>query len=357
MTVCIIGNSLSALTLAKALVKQNIHVDVLYSKKNSLINKTRTIGISKSNIDYLDKHVVNITKLLWKLKKIEIFSDNLNKEKIVDFINDDEQVFSIIKNYQLYQLLEKSLSKNKYFNLKLFNNKNSSLISKYDLVINCEHSNSISKKYFSKKIIKDYDSKAFTTIITHEKILNDVAVQIFSDKGPLAFLPISSTQTSVVYSISNSLNEKKENIKKIIRNKNLKYKIKKIDKVSSFDLKVFNLRNYHYKNTMAFGDLLHKIHPFAGQGFNMTIRDIKCLVNIIKEKFDLGLPLDETVSIEFENIMRHKNFIFSSGLDFIYEFFNIERNFKNNYLGKSIQLINKYPKINKMFRQIADKGV
>ena len=89
----------------------------------------------------------------------------------------------------------------------------------------------------------------------------------------------------------------------------------------------------------------------------MTIRDIKCLVNIIKEKFDLGLPLDETVSIEFENIMRHKNFIFSSGLDFIYEFFNIERNFKNNYLGKSIQLINKHPKINKMFRQIADKGV
>ena len=152
MAICIIGNSLSALTLAKALVKQNISVDVMFDKKNSHIYKTRTIGISKSNIDYLDKHVVNITKLLWKLKKIEIFSDNLNKEKIVDFINDDEQVFSIIKNYQLYQLLEKSLSKNKYFNLKLFNNKNSSLISKYDLVINCEHSNSISKKYFSKKL-------------------------------------------------------------------------------------------------------------------------------------------------------------------------------------------------------------
>ena len=41
------------------------------------------------------------------------------------------------------------------------------------------------------------------TIITHEKILNNIAVQIFTKKGPLAFLPISDTQTSVVYSIPN----------------------------------------------------------------------------------------------------------------------------------------------------------
>ena len=123
------------------------------------------------------------------------------------------------------------------------------------------------------------------------------------------------------------------------------------------DLKAFNLRSYHFKNILAFGDLLHKIHPFAGQGFNMSIRDTKYLVNIIKEKIDLGLPLDESVSIEFENSLRHKNFIFLSGLDLIYEFFNIERNFKNNYLGKSVQLISKYPEINKIFKQIADKGV
>ena len=80
------------------------------------------------------------------------------------------------------------------------------------------------------------------------------------------------------------------------------------------------------------------------------------IINIIKEKFDLGLPLDESVSVEFENSLRHKNFIFLSGLDLIYEFFNIEVNFKNDYLSKSVQWISKYPKINKIFRQIADKG-
>ena len=49
MTVCILGNSLTALTLAKALVNNEINVDVLYSKKNYKISDTRTIGISKNN--------------------------------------------------------------------------------------------------------------------------------------------------------------------------------------------------------------------------------------------------------------------------------------------------------------------
>ena len=36
-----------------------------------------------------------------------------------------------------------------------------------------------------------------------------------------------------------------------------------------------------FKNILSFGDLIHKVHPLAGQGFNMTIRDIKSLSNII----------------------------------------------------------------------------
>ena len=72
MKVCIIGNGLTALTLASALIKQNIYVDVLYEKKILNINKNRTIGISKSNIDYINKNIANINKLLWKIKKIYI---------------------------------------------------------------------------------------------------------------------------------------------------------------------------------------------------------------------------------------------------------------------------------------------
>ena len=67
---------------------------------------------------------------------------------------------------------------------------------------------------------------------------------------------------------------KKTGIESLIRKFNIKYKINKINKINSFELKSSNLRSYYYKNILAFGDLLHKIHPLAGQGFNMSIRDI-----------------------------------------------------------------------------------
>jgi len=102
---------------------------------------------------------------------------------------------------------------------------------------------------------------------------------------------------------------------------------------------------------------LHKVHPLAGQGFNMTIRDIKILLEIIKKKLDVGLSLDSSVNSEFQKKLRHKNFIFSNGVDLIHEFFNLERKMKTNFLSKSVKLISNYPSINKMFTKIADRGV
>ena len=356
MKVCIIGNSLTALTLASALIKQNINVDMFCKKKKLFLSKTSTIGISKSNIDYFNENVININRLLWNIKKIEIFSDNLKKEKLIDFENKKNQVFSIVKNYQLHELLWKGLNRNKYFKLKFIISESLSFTDKYDIVINCDHLNNITKKYFTKKILKKYNSNAYTTIITHEKILNNVAVQIFTKEGPLAFLPISNTQTSVVYSIPNSVNETKQNIEQLIKIKNMKYKIKNIEKINSFELKFLNLRSYYHNNILAFGDLLHRIHPLAGQGFNMTIRDIKILLKIIKKRIEVGLPLDKSVNIEFENRVRHKNLIFSNGVDLIYKFFNFERKINKKFLSKSVQLIGNYPKIKKIFTKIADNG-
>ena len=357
MTVCILGNSLTALTLAKALVNKNISVDLLIQKKNIELSPTRTLGISKSNSDFFRESIINIEKILWKLKRIEIFTDNLHKEKLINFENKDEQLFSIIKNDELYKILKKKLSKNKNFKIKLCNKKNLLFIKNYNLVINCDYSHAITKKYFSKKITKKYNSFAYTTIIEHEKILNDTAIQIFTKKGPLAFLPLSSNKTSVVYSVHNSSLIKNINIEEFIHKYNFKYKIKKISQINSFELLSLNLRSYYHNNILAFGDLLHKIHPLAGQGFNMTIRDIKILTNIISKKKELGLQLDSSISEEFENIVKYKNFIFSNGIDLIHEFFNIERKSKSKILSKSIQVVGKNSSINRMFTKVADKGI
>ena len=352
MRVCILGTGLSSLTLAKALVNQNIYVDLYQKKKINLNDKSSTIGISKSNIDFFNNSIMNVDKIAWKLKKIEIFSDNLGKEKLINFENNHNELFSIIRNQKLFESLIKSLSKDKHFK-RINSLKNFNLSDNYNLIINTDFTSPITKKYFSRKILKQYNSSAYTTIIQHEKIVNDIAVQIFTKLGPLAFLPISEKETSVVYSF---YNKKNENINNLIEKYNRKYKILKIEKINSFELKSLNLRSYYQDNILAFGDLLHRIHPLAGQGFNMTIRDIKILLEIIVSKFSLGLDLDSSVNYEFENRLKHKNFIFSNGIDMVHEFFNFERKINSNFLSKSVQLLNKSPKINKFFTKIADRG-
>jgi len=356
MTVCILGNSLTALTLAKALVNCEIDVDLISNKKNYKIDNSRTIGISKNNVDFFNNNIINIEKLIWNVKTIEIYSENLKREKLINFKKNKNQLFSIIKNYKLYQLLDKDLSKNKFFKSKFLMKENLSFLKKYELIINCDASNFITNKYFSKKIVKKYNSYAHTTTITHEKISNDTASQIFTKKGPLAFLPVSNNKTSIVFSARSFNNQKKENIEQIIKDNNFKYTIKNIDKINSFELKSLNLRSYYHNNILAFGDLLHKVHPLAGQGFNMTIRDIKILLEIIKKKFELGLLLDSSVNSEFQKKVRHKNFIFSNGIDLIHEFFDIERKMKSNLLSKSVKLVGNYSPINKIFTQLADRG-
>ena len=354
MRVCILGVGLSSFTLAKALVNQNIYVEILSLNKPLPINKTRTIGISESNVNFFNLKILNIEKILWKLNKIEIFTDNLRQEKIIKFENNNKYLFSIVKNYELIDLLKKSLKKNKYF--KLFNLKNNFSYKNYDLVVNTDQNNNLTKKFFSKKIIKKYNSFAYTTVIKHEKIVNNIATQIFTKKGPIAFLPISDNETSIVYSVHNS-NNNKDNIKKLIENNNIKYKIKKIGQIEKFELKSLILRSYYHENILAFGDLLHKIHPLAGQGFNMTIRDIMILIKIIQNKISLGLPLDRSVNIEFEKKLKHKNFMFSNGVDLIHEIFNLERKIKSNIISKSIKILGKNPSIKNFLTEVADKGI
>jgi len=151
MTVCILGNGLTALTLAKALVNMNINVELLTQNKKLSSSKTRTLGVSKSNFNYFNKNIINIENLIWKLKKIEIFTDNLKKEKILNF-EDKNQLFSIIKNHELCENLEKDLSKNTHFKKKTSNDKNLSFIKKYSLIINCDYTHTLTKKYLVKKL-------------------------------------------------------------------------------------------------------------------------------------------------------------------------------------------------------------
>ena len=354
MKVSILGDGLTSLALATSLVNQGIKVDIFSVKKTKKNNKIQTLGITKSNVDFFNKYILDIKKLLWNIYEIEIFSENLKKEKILNFKNNGEIIFSIIKNTDLYNKLLLNLKKNKLIKFKKKNSSKNLEKNNYKLIFNCDYNHPISKKFFYKKISKKYNGYAHVSTFKHKKIFNKKASQIFTKKGPLAFLPISQTETSVVYSAQG---KKDLDFNNLIKKYNFKYEIYKINKPISFDLRSSNLRSYYYKNVIAFGDLLHKLHPLAGQGFNMTIRDIKKIHDLIKFKIEHGLDLDTSICIDFEKNTKDRNFIFSSGIDFIYEFFNTENKLNTNTFSQSVKFLGKYKMINNFFSKFADKGL
>ena len=89
----------------------------------------------------------------------------------------------------------------------------------------------------------------------------------------------------------------------------------------------------------------------------MSIRDIKSLMKIIDFKISLGLNLDSSICEEFENKSKHKNYIFSHGIDFVYEFFNIENDIYSNISSKFIKFFANNKTSNKFFTKLADKGL
>ena len=355
MNVSILGDGLTSLALAKLLVNEGIKVDIFSEKKLRKSNKIQTLGISKSNTDFFIENISDIRKFLWNIKKIEIFSENLKNEKILNFEKKKQTLFSIVKNFDIYNFLLQKLKKNKLVKFKKSISLNNIKKKNYELIFNCDYQNSISKKFFYKKIDKNYQSFAYVSSLKHKKLSNNyTASQVFTKKGPLAFLPISSTETSVVYSVQG-----KDNIdfEKLIKKYNKKYKIYKLNKFLKFELKSSNLRSYYHENIIAFGDLLHRLHPLAGQGFNMTIRDIKKIHELIKFKKEHGLTLDISICSDFEKSTKVNNYLFSNGIDFIYEFFNFENKFNTNKLSKSLKFLGKNKIANDFFTKFADTGI
>ena len=134
----------------------------------------------------------------------------------------------------------------------------------------------------------------------------------------------------------------------IINKYNQKYFINKISNVEKFDIKFSFLRKYVYKNILSFGDLIHKVHPLAGQGFNMTIRDIKSLSHILDENLNLGVDDGVIIAKQFQEKNKHLNFVYGLGIDSINSFFKLDSKLNHNLselifkILKGNKFLNKY---------------
>jgi len=244
--------------------------------------------------------------------------------------------------------------------IKLKNKKNL----KYNLVIICTGSNSnLSKTIFGNNYFRrSYKEISATTIIKHIPSKNNSARQIFLDNEILALLPISKNKTSVVYTAKNKI------INDLKNGNFLKDRIifftkdfyKKTNFISKFEYKNLNLlirKKYYQDRIILFGDALHEVHPFVGQGFNMTLRDLMSLENTLKKKISLGLDIGSSdILLEFSNKVKPRNFLFSLGIDFMKDCFSSQKQSFKILRNGIITKLNKNNVIKKIFFDIADEG-
>ena len=363
MNICLIGFGIPSLILANILAKKNIKISIFDEGKTNNKFSNRTIGITKNNISYLENEKIVIRNNAWKINNIKIFNELQDQKELLNFGTTNDKLFSVIKNSDLVNLLIKIVKKNKL--IKIIKSKKLSFYNsiiknqnRFDLVINFNQNNRISKEIFYKRENRNYDSFAFTSLMKHKKCDNRTAYQIFTKNGPIAFLPCSNAETSIVYSFlkkNKSFSDKK--IFDLILKYNKKYFVKSFSKLEKFELKGSLLKNYFYKNILCFGENIHKIHPLAGQGLNMTIRDIKILSDLIDYKIDHGLSLDQSLLKEFESRTRHLNYLYVSSIDFIHEFFKLDNKFKNTYSKKLFNFLESNTLFKKYSIMLADKGL
>ena len=70
------------------------------------------------------------------------------------------------------------------------------------------------------------------------------------------------------------------------------------------------MTDYFVGRNVFIGDSLHFIHPIAGQGYNLSIRDMSALVDLLVEYRCLGLDIGSQVLLEvFTKQRKHDNML------------------------------------------------
>ncbi len=107
-----------------------------------------------------------------------------------------------------------------------------------------------------------------------------------------------------------------------------------------------------------FGDIANKIHPIAGQGWNMTLRNIFSLIEVIKYFENLGLEIGNDIIIKkYLDEISLNNLTFSTLIDSIRKIFDIKIDSYAAIRKNTLSNINKNSFIKKNFVNIANKGL
>jgi 2-octaprenyl-6-methoxyphenol hydroxylase len=383
--ICIIGSGLTGLTIAYLLSKFRLQIDIVeqdFNKKK--INPTK-IALSKHSLDQLClyglkdiKKKSNIVKNIYlhdsyssiSLKQDLQFSASNKKEALAYIIDGNNLFLNIkkkLKSLKNINFIKKeifSINDNKFFKEITFKD----LIKEnYNLIIFASAINlSLLSKFKLRKVVdRSYNENAYVFNLFHKKIINNSARQFFLKDGPLAFLPVSSTETSVIWSIkNNSINERyvsnNNYLSKFFNNhfKELFKEILSISEINKFNLNYIFNELKDSKRTLLFGEIANKIHPIAGQGWNMNLRNIFSLIKVIKYCENLGLEIGNDIFIKkYLNETNLNNFTFATLIDGIRKIFDIKIDSYALIRKNTLSNLDKNFFIKNNFVSVANKGL
>jgi 2-octaprenyl-6-methoxyphenol hydroxylase len=151
--------------------------------------------------------------------------------------------------------------------------------------------------------VHDYDQVAIVTTVQTSKPHEHVGFERFSELGPLALLPLPGEyRRSVVWPVKKGTENEwlgEENDQHFLSALQQTYgdragKFEKTGKRFSYPLSQVLAHKQAVGRVILMGNAAHTIHPVAGQGFNLCLRDadvlVRYLVNQLSTSTDLGNP-------------------------------------------------------------------
>ncbi len=142
----------------------------------------------------------------------------------------------------------------------------------------------------------DYPQSAIVTNVAHERDHNGRAEEHFLPAGPFAILPLKGRRSSIVWT------ERAQEAARIVAlpddvfhaelEQRFKLHLGAIEAIGArrvHPLGFFVARSFIAERIALIGDAAHVIHPIAGQGLNMGLKDVAALAEVIVDAARLGL--------------------------------------------------------------------